>query len=197
VKAQQSWDRDEGNPCGEDDMAKTTDRKRLEKVARQKKQEWEQALAAKEQEQAMAEQNRRRDEANMDDFFQWCQKTFDKYRLPDTNWEISVSRTPWAEACNLHAYLGDYRLPPGIEFVSLAVAQVGTNTNGRVRRSILLVLVRCVNAHWEIVEETGPSSVATEDDAKGHLINLVAELAAGRLDHVLEMIRKRTGKLTL
>jgi hypothetical protein len=178
-------------------MAKSGDRKRLEKVARMKKQEWEQAATAREKEQATAEQNRQADEAKLDGFFLWCQQTFAGFRLPESACEIIVARTPWADAYNLHAYLGDYRLPPGVGFVSLAVAQTGTNTNGRVRVLVLLVLVRCVNSHWEIVEETQVTSVATVDGVKDKLINFVAEMASGRLGNVLETIRKATGKFRL
>jgi hypothetical protein len=178
-------------------MGKSTDRKRLEKGAQLKKQECEQAALAIEQENSVVEQNRQEDEAKMEAFFLWCQKTFAGYRLPESECEITVARTPWADAYNIHAYLGDYRLPPGVGFVSLALAQVGRNTQGRVPGFLLLVLVRCVNSHWEIVEETGEKSVATEEEVRDRLIDLVAEVACGRLSKICETIRKATGKLHL
>jgi hypothetical protein len=175
-------------------MGKSRDRKRLEKLARQKVQERERAETAKEQERAAAERNRKARDAKTDELFKWCEATFAGYRLPGVQCEVRVSRAAWAEACNILAYLGNNRLPSGAGYVSLGVAPVAAKSNGLARRLFVLALVRYGGPHWEIIEETKLSSVPTLEYLKDHLIELVAGLSAERLSQALETSHKAAGK---
>ncbi len=128
------------------------DRERLEEMARQRVLKRQQATAAKGRDGLAALELYRAEHARTAELFVWCEETFSGYSLPETGHTLSVSKSPWSNACNTHVYFGDTRLLPGADYVGLSITHTGEEPL-QFQPAILLVLARAVASQYEIVTE--------------------------------------------
>jgi hypothetical protein len=165
-------------------MIPSAGRERLEQLARQKRQERQQQAAQREQERAI-------ERAKTAELYGWCQETFDGYLLTETRHELCVSRAAWA--VNVCSYLGDTRLPPGAEYVSLAVPHAGPG-GGDEQRLVLLLLARFTDSQFEVLDEERALCLRCLEEAQDYLVNFVADLGGERLGRLFERVRREAAR---
>ena len=171
-------------------MSHPAGRERLEQLARQKRQEREQRAAQREEERARAAEGRVIERAKTAELYRWCLATFSGYRLPETGQELCVSWAAWADAVNVHAYLGDTRLAPGAEYVGLALSHPGLGA-GEEQRFLLLVLARFAGGHYEVIDDERALSVRSQEEAQDCLLNFVADLGGDRLGGLVDRVGRQ------
>jgi hypothetical protein len=166
-----------------------SDRVRLDTLVKQKMLQRQKAAELSDQAKLAEIDKRKGDKTATAQLFQWCEKTFSDFTLPETGHVLGVSKMAWSQACNLTVYFGDTRLQPGVEYVGMAIAYTGPETYSQPT-NVLLLLARSVSAKFEVISEDGISPCSSLEDVQACLLNFVADFGAARLSAVLEKIAR-------
>jgi len=166
-----------------------TDRDKLDTLVRQRMAEREEAVAENQRNRALILAKRQSQRTVLDELWKWCEDTFAGYQLPETGHELSVSKTLWSSASNIHVYFGDTRLAPWMECIGLSINHCGPETFDE-RSTIVLLLVRAVNDGFEVITEDASQTVNSVAAVHDQLMKFVADFGAERLRKLFEKLSR-------